>query len=495
MAHWDELAEVLLQEAGYSEQPAPELAEAASGSDACMNDLDWENLAQEILGDGEAATAGAASSSSGGHEELPDAECRQQVRRSNRSGAFGSSLLREALARAIDGMDVASQQPIHPPGSIEAAREAKAAKRRKLAASSSPLADGPKHLLLPGIGGHCWAVMKQLECSATQQALVATAACAAASGHVKTSDSDLCVSRLLQPRQHVTTFSQFAEDCNVARSTLTSLVRMVAAAAVEASRCLWACLMERCAEKMVSGQWRGILLCHRCRYDESPTLTRLRGKSISDSSQHGKVVQAEASLHLVFADGEGRLFEIRGVVPSALSVVDSTTAECLKRVRSSLVGLSEELPWLRDLSKHFRWVLQQATVDRYAANFKAEASLLHDSLDPNEMAAASPTNAERPERMLSKLTLPCDVHKIHQAHKSAFDLASHDISGMLSTALSQHGTGTLVRLREILATVFEHRLVIYHAPPPPAEHREAIYELLLASEALWCGSHVGIWWL
>ena len=162
------------------------------------------------------------------------------------------------------------------------------------------------------------------------------------------------------------------------------------------------------------------------------------------------------------------------MIPTTLSVVQNTTAVCLKRVRADVFGL-QSIPWLEHLSKKFDWTLQLATVDRYAANFLAEASLLHDTLGLEETSEAAPGAFPR----FSKLTLPCDVHKAHQAHKPSFDLASADISGMLATCLSQHGTGTLQTLRQILATVLDQRLVIRYGEPKDAAHREAVYDLFL----------------
>ena len=85
---------------------------------------------------------------------------------------------------------------------------------------------------------------------------------------------------------------------------------------------------------------------------------------------------------------------------------------------------------------------------------------------------------EQPERFL-KWTVPCDVHKAHQAHKSSFDLAAQDVSGMLATAVSQHGTGTLQTLRQILGTVLQQRLVIRYGEARDVAHREAVYDLYL----------------
>ena len=87
-----------------------------------------------------------------------------------------------------------------------------------------------------------------------------------------------------------------------------------------------------------------------------------------------------------------------------------------------------------------------------------------------------------PPPKVSKLTLACDIHRIHQAHRSAFNLASAEVSGMISTSLAQHGIGTLKTFRDILATLFEHRLVIHYDDPPPDAHRQAVYDLYLPIE-------------
>ena len=286
-----------------------------------------------------------------------------------------------------------------------------------------------------------------------------------------------CLERFFQPGRACETQAQVAEQTGVNAGIVAPLLLQGACAAIEAGRCLWGSFLRRVYEKIDAGDWRAVFLCHRVRYDESPTLTRLRKKLLgsqeSDTSQHGKVVQAEASIHVLVANEEGRLYEMRGEVPTSLSVVESTTAECLKRVRTQILGLPS-IPHLSALASRFPWCLQQATVDRYAANFKAETSLLHDliEVEPVQQEKTSP-------QPMSKLTLPCDVHKMHQAHKAAFSLCNADVSGMMSTSLSQHGVGVLHKLRQILATVLEHRLVIYYGEPPCPAHREAIYDLYL----------------
>ena len=223
------------------------------------------------------------------------------------------------------------------------------------------------------------------------QALVATASTAsskALSGFSEPEAADstaACLHQLFQHGCRLNSVAEIAEQCKLTRGKMVSLLTCAGAGALEGARGLWGSLLSALLERIEFGGWRGVLLCYRCRYDETPTLTRLHQRQCKalggsyDASQHGKVVQSEGSLHVVVADSENRVLEFAGVVPTTLTIVQNTTAECLKGVRTRLFGMGT-IPWLQRMSQHFPWVLQQATVDRYAANYKAEASLLRDTM-------------------------------------------------------------------------------------------------------------------
>ena len=107
-------------------------------------------------------------------------------------------------------------------------------------------------------------------------------------------------------------------------------------------------------------------------------------------------------------------------------------------------------------------------VDRYGANFRAERALAHQSVQDgrNEGAFAQ----------------KCEIHIMAQANKSAMDILDADISGLLSLALSQQGSGTLGTLRSLLGEILVEDLCISYEMPPQgqiAKQRQAIHELFL----------------
>ena len=450
---------------------------------AAMNDDAWQDLANQMLANGTASESEV-------EQPLPSKVSDSNPRRGRPPGSFGSRLLRAqvaTLAHVPNSLPTAVVAA--PAGSAAYAREMK--KRKREARMQAAADSGHEALALPGTSGNVWETMKALVCNETQCALINVAAQAMSRRQRVVEETDTLTginaaldALLFQPRRSLLTVSQLAEECNLSNTLVAPLMRAAAVAAVESSKALWGAFLCEVGRKLETQEWQGIMICHRCRYDETPTLTRLRAQiaapglsSSDDTSAHGKVVQAEASLHMLLATADGgRFFEFAGKVPTTLQVAEATTAECLKRARCNVLGINS-IPSMMNVAKQFKWSLQLATVDRYAANFKAEYSLLHDCLH-----VQSASGHEDGEVLFSKLTLPCDVHRIHQAHSSSFALALDDISGLLSTSLAQHGSGTLDAWREILTSTLEQRLVICYDTAPAGEalrHREAVYDLYL----------------
>ena len=103
-------------------------------------------------------------------------------------------------------------------------------------------------------------------------------------------------------------------------------------------------------------------------------------------------------------------------------------------------------------------------VDRYAANFAAERAL------------------QREDMSWGKFTQKCEIHIVHQSNSYAMNLCKNDISGLLSLALSQYGSGVLRTLRDLLASVLEDHLHVCSDDPPKGKveaHREETYRLFL----------------
>ena len=106
--------------------------------------------------------------------------------------------------------------------------------------------------------------------------------------------------------------------------------------------------------------------------------------------------------------------------------------------------------------------------DRHASNAKAERALQHRDLANGY-------------HMWPKFAQKCEVHIISQSSCSATNICTDDISGAISTALSQQGSGVLRTLQALLADVLTEELqVVYDVPPETHQRlREECYDLYL----------------
>ena len=103
-------------------------------------------------------------------------------------------------------------------------------------------------------------------------------------------------------------------------------------------------------------------------------------------------------------------------------------------------------------------------MDRYSANGKAERAIQHQDVS------------------WGKYVQKCEIHIVSQSNSFAMGLCQDDVSGLLSLALSQQGSGVLKTLRDILASVLEEHLEIHYNNPPEghiSKHRENIFDLYL----------------
>ena len=111
-------------------------------------------------------------------------------------------------------------------------------------------------------------------------------------------------------------------------------------------------------------------------------------------------------------------------------------------------------------------------VDRCGANLRAERALAYRALERGEHSGS--------------FTQRCEVHIIFQSNKAAMDVMQADLSGLISVAMSQQGSGTLSTLRKILGELIVEELEISYAMPPRggiASHRESIHALFLPQPA------------
>ena len=244
--------------------------------------------------------------------------------------------------------------------------------------------------------------------------------------------------------------------------TISRPMLQLVSASVSSAELLWTGFLNCLGRRLLSGEWKGILHMRRSRYDETPL--KIRSKAAvagSELSQHAKILQSELSLYTLVQHTETKehlLFF--GSVPCPLKLMDRTTAEVTKAAVCADVENVDDAA----LEDFFQWKLRVATVDRYGANLKAERSILHDS--PG----------------WTKYTKACDLHLASQILVKTTELAEKDISGLLSTALSQQGAGVLHILQEGLQQVLRERLIVCYEAPPAGrlqEHREQVLDMFL----------------
>ncbi len=252
------------------------------------------------------------------------------------------------------------------------------------------------------------------------------------------------------------------------KTTIGNEIVRAASCSIESGGALWSSLLHMINWQLTSETHIPLLVIRYMRFDETPTKLRatmpedeLGFKEVEDSP-FVKVMQSEFTVHMLLKRiSDDCMVHIVGRVPVQLQAVDRTTTECTKR---SLLNMEQTIPEFRLMCKAFPWKMLLSTSDRYASNLAAERSIQADDLS------------------WKKLTLPCDVHKISQAHTKTADLVPEDVSGVLSTALSQRDLGSAQTLRQILRQIFHERLsIVYGAPPAGdiAAHRQQLFDLAL----------------
>ena len=245
---------------------------------------------------------------------------------------------------------------------------------------------------------------------------------------------------------------------------VSSRIAQVASATINASGLLWGGLLKAIGAKIDSGQFSAISVIKAARYDETPLRVRYSDDNRgSETATHGKVMQSEMSLCILLKHGpSGRFWLVKGYVPCTLKLLDSTTAETTK---AAILADRAQVPGLSSFCDRFKFKLQLATVDRFAANKKCERSLLHDA-----------------DASWCKLTQFCNMHIVAQVHLKTTEHVSMDITGLVNTALAQHGAGTMHTLRDILRQIFRDDLTVRYDTPPQGRaklYREQIFDLYL----------------
>ena len=216
------------------------------------------------------------------------------------------------------------------------------------------------------------------------------------------------------------------------------------------------------------------------RYDETPTRLRIPKPESEDKCSKAlgvertskgvtaKVFQTKMELGFLFrdksaAEGQQAYVFFRSYIPCPLQLVDQCTAE---NVRWIQMEQEQRIEGLQLFSQQFPLKLSVPSTDRHYSNKAAERSLRAD------------------DTTWQYHHFFCDVHKVAQVHKSAFDLCAGNISGVLMLSIVMKQGNALSELHSILSTLIEDRLELKYGEPPAefGVHREAVHNLFLASD-------------
>ncbi len=245
------------------------------------------------------------------------------------------------------------------------------------------------------------------------------------------------------------------------------------AAVLDGAALLWGGMFGSLKCKIEAGELLPLVFVRRSRYDETPMKVRLSecigGQQTSEVSTHAKVLQTECAFQSLLQDRTTkRIWSLEGYLPTSLKAMDATTAE---NIKCAVLMDVDRVPNWKEFANCFPWVLQSTTVDRYAANFKAEKAMLTQRSDTDKSESSHWT----------KYTKSCDVHVIAQVHHKVMSILESDISGMLNTSLAQYGAGALNTMQDILRNIFDDACIIYGLPPGGhiERHRMAVLDLYL----------------
>lgn len=389
----------------------------AVGSNGDVNVDSLDINSGDAMGDLLGLTANTDDQHSDGN---PATRCDNVVSRGRGrpKGSRGNKLLRKKIHEKQEEARVQEEACQPQPGTIEYARMCKAdiKKQKTIADSQQALCDtsdvtpcrmlattSPVWQVWTRIGSH---LQKMIALSAKETIL---------NQRLAEDFQEPVIRYMLNERAHVISDSALASVVHVDKSEVKDRLLEGGAAIVEGGTMLWGAFNHCLSVKLASGEWTGLMLIKKMKYDETPsqvTVSSTVGNlpPTREASKTAKVFQLEYSISFLIREEEtGKVLNFMGQVPTALRCVDRTTAETTKR---AILETAASVPELDMLSNFFRIRLQMAVADRYRANAKAEKSILYDSLDKGPS---------------SKVTLPCDVHKGASVAKTALNIAD-DVS-------------------------------------------------------------------
>ena len=323
----------------------PEGSGADLGADRAVG-MPWDARTYACFVEEEAASDADESLDGPTSEHFPWAQTAVSEARSKRpvgrpKGTFGSAVVRDRMKKAA-----ASAQPpsTHPKGSIEYARQF----IKKGASASSAIATPATATAVKDTCGGAalapnspvWGLMENLG-SPTQCALRLAAHQSMTEQQQWQRDTSDCAevlslkSSALMSNAAVQAALQSAGKQDIADVGRAAILGT--SAAVLSGGLMWAGVLQLAYEKIDSGQWRGVMMLQKLRYDETPLRIRLtEAGTVASKDQEvsllGKVLQFEASLHLLVQEARsGKHMLFSGKVPAVLQTVDRMTTECLLR--------------------------------------------------------------------------------------------------------------------------------------------------------------------
>ena len=440
-----------------------------------------------------------------------------------RGRPVGSRLMREKRKAAADAAASLEQEVVSPElTSIEKAREALQAKRRREAASTADKRPAVASGRLQAFGN----VSQMASIGSTVQLnLLAAAAQSREDLTAEAATTDVLGAHL-EGRLLTTPWKALSQLFKESPSTVASKARAAGAAVVEMGSWLWSSMCTFLQPLFdpalqapgVRPRFRAVLYVMRLRYDETPSRVRVltsnkhgsivlphaRGRAegaasalvrntefveslqpssgtaagheskqrqvaeLVEASTQSKILQTEHCTGMLFQDTSSKqFFWLFGEMPTWLIPVDRCTGETTRRCVMDVV---EAAPEMRRVWTCFETKLRVSVTDRFGANARCEAGLSQEGFLPE----------------FGFTHVACDVHRLSTSIGASTLLAADDVAGVLSTGLATGSLGATRQLREHLASIFLEELDIVHYPPPSghvAEQRESLLELLLPSNA------------
>lgn len=238
----------------------------------------------------------------------------------------------------------------------------------------------------------------------------------------------------------------------------------VACSVVQVAGEMWCMFLNKVQGLIQSGEWEGILIGTKRKYDETPHKVRTKKmsehkpKAVETKGMTSKILQTEFTVFAILRRlADDKFIQIIGRVPTWLQSVETCSGPTILAAQQAIEGIVFNL---RQVASCFNFQLSMPVTDRHPSNIWAEKQMIVDS----------------DWKVWRNF---CTVHKASTATKASLSLVEGHISGVLSVGLCQQFGGSTAKLREILAEIIAEKLIVRHGPPTSQEHRHLVYSLFL----------------